>query len=118
MRIILTVAVLTLGGCDMGHLGNPVMWPRMAVGNAVENTTYNTRRKKVSNHVNAHQLEILADIGVGGGASLTKAFDLARVSETNRPSVLRRMQSDIAMYRPNTAQAREHLVIALMVNGQ
>ncbi len=117
MRIILGVMALVLGGCDMGHLGNPLMWPGMAVGNAVENTTYNARRKKVSDHVNAHQFEILTDIGVGGGPALGKAFDLARVPEENRAQVLRNFQKDIAMYRPNTAKAREQLVIALMVNG-
>ncbi|WP_428540125.1 hypothetical protein [Profundibacter sp.] len=118
MRIILTVAVLALGGCDMGHLGNPLMWPGMAVGSAVENTTYNARRKKVSDHVNAHQFEILTDIGVGGGPALDKAFDLARIQTTNRAQVLRTLQKEIAMYRPNTAEAREQLVIALMVNGR
>ncbi len=118
MRIILTVAVLALGGCDMGHLGNPLMWPGMAVGNAVDNAGYNARRKRVSDHVAAHQLEILTDIGTGGGPTLSKAFDLAQVHRSNRPQVLRSMQKDIAMYRPNTAEAREQLVIALMVNGR
>ena len=117
MRIILGVMALALGGCDMGHLGNPLMWPGMAVGNAVENTAYNARRMKVSDHVNAHQFEILTDIGVGGGPALGKAFDLARIRKTNRPQVLRDLQKEIAMYRPNTDEAREQLVIALMVNG-
>jgi len=118
MRIILAVMVLALSGCDMGHLGNPLMWPGMAVGNAVDNAGYNARRKRVSDHVNTHQLEILTDIGVGGGASLTKAFDLARVHETNRPAVLRTMKNEMSMYRPNTAEAREQLVIVFMINGR
>ncbi len=118
MRIILTVAILALGGCDMGHLGNPLMWPGMAIGNAVGNSTYNARRKKVSDHVNTHQFEILTDIGVGGGPALDKAFDLAGVHKSSRAQVLRTFQKDIAMFRPNTAEAREQLVIALMVNGR
>ena len=118
MRIILAAMVLALGGCDMGHLGNPLMWPGMAVGNAVENAGYNARRKRVSGHVEAHQFEIISDIAVGGGPSLSKAFDLAQVVNQARPEVRGILKQEIAKFRPNTKEAREQLVIVLMVHGR
>jgi hypothetical protein len=117
MRIIWLGLVLALGGCDMGHLGNPVMWPGMVVGGGIENASYNARRKRVSGHIMAHQAEILADIRAGGGPALTTGADLARVPDAVRPEMIRIMQSDIAKFTPDTAQAREQLVVWFMVHG-
>ncbi len=110
--------VLALGGCDMGHLGNPVIWPGMAVGNGIENASYNARRTRVSGHIKAYQGRILADIGAGGGPALTTGADLARVPVAVRPEMIRIMQGDIAKFTPDTPQAREQLVVWFMVHGK
>lgn len=117
MRIIWLGLVLALGGCDMGHLGNPVMWPGMVVGRGIENATYNARRARVSEHVETHQSDILADIRAGGGPALTTGADLARVPPMARPEMIRVMQSDIAKFTPDTPQAREQLMVWFMVHG-
>ena len=117
MRIIWLGLVLALGGCDMGHLGNPVMWPGMVVGGGIENASYNARRAQVANHVDAHQGAILGDIRAGGGPALTTAADLARVPVAVRPEMTRIMQSDITKFTPDTLPAREQLVIWFMVHG-
>ena len=115
--------VLTLGlaGCDMGHLGNPLMWPVEAVGNGLDNATYNARRTQVEKHVALNQATILTDIrsGTNGnyGTALKTAMDLARVPEVSRPQLLDILKTDIAKFTPNTPQAREQLVVWFMVNG-
>jgi len=118
MRIFYLISILALSACDMGHLGNPVMWPAMAAGNAVENATYNARRGKVEKHVASHQAEIVTDIRNGGGPALTKGADLARVPPSARPEMLRIFKQDIAKFSPNTEQGRELLVIWFMVHGK
>lgn len=110
--------VLALAGCDMGHLGNPVMWPGMVVGSGIENATYGARRKKVETHVATNQGEILTDIRSDGGPALTTGMDLARVPSADRPKLLRVLKEDIAKFTPGTPQAREQLVVWLMVHGR
>jgi len=118
MRVLGMAMVLALSGCDMGHLGNPAMWPGMAVGSSVENATYNARRKKVAAHVTAHQQDILDDIRAGGGSNLNTGMDLARVPTQTRPELLRTLKADINKFSPDTPQARENLVVWLMVHGR
>ncbi|HHI70900.1 MAG TPA: hypothetical protein ENJ91_07840 [Rhodobacteraceae bacterium] len=109
--------IILLAGCDMGHLGNPLLWPVGAVSTTVENASYGAKRKKVENYVAAHQFEMISDIAVGGGPAISKGMDLAGIPQARRPEFLPILKEDIAMFRPNTPEAREKLVIALMVHG-
>ena len=118
MRPIGLMMILMLGACDMGHLGNPVMWPGMVVGGGLENASYNARRGKVKAHVNAHHSDILADIQRGGGPALSTGADLARVPKAARAEMLRMLKQDYAKFSPDTDQAREMLIIWLMVHGK
>lgn len=117
MRLFGFAMILLLSGCDMGHLGNPLLWPSNAVSTGIENATYNARRKKVESHVAAHQTEIIADIRSNGGPALTKGMDLAQVSPKDRPAFLRILKQDITKFTPNTDQARKQLVVWFMVHG-
>lgn len=117
MRLIALGFMLGLAACDMGHLGNPLGWPGSAVGNGIENASYAARRKHVTTHVAAHYSGIITDIKIGGGPALTQAADLAGVAATNRPELLRSLQNDHAKFTPDTPEARERLVIWLMVHG-
>ena len=118
MRIFFLGLVMLLSACDMGHLGNPVMWPGMVVGGGLENAGYNARRGKVKAHVNAHHSDILADIQRGGGPALSEGADLARVPKAARAEMLRVLKQDYIKFSPDTDQAREMLVIWLMVHGK
>lgn len=117
MRLIAICLMLGLAACDMGHLGNPLIWPVAAVGNGVENARYGARRKQVLRHVTAQHGAIITDIAAGGGPALTIAADLAGVSEQHRPELRASLQHDIAKFTPNTAETRELLVVWLMVHG-
>ena len=117
MRAICFGLVLGLAGCEAGHLGNPVMWPGMAIGAGIENTNYDVRRKKVETYVTAHQVDILDDIRVGRGPALTTVMNLARIPDSGRPELLQILINDIAKFTPKTPQAREQLVVWLMVHG-
>ena len=116
MRLLFLLP-LALAACDMGHLGNPLLLPIGAVTTAVGNAGYEARRNKLSDYVNAHHNDILADIQAGNGPALTHALDLAKVHPSARADLLARLQKDFAMYRDNTAEARENLVVTLMVHG-
>lgn len=118
MRIFFLGLVMLLSACDMGHLGNPVMWPGMVVGGGLENASYNARRGKVKAHVNAHHSDILTDIQNNGGPALSTGADLARVPKAARAEMLRMLKQDYAKFSPDTDQAREMLIIWLMVHGK
>lgn len=108
---------LGLAACDMGHLGNPLIWPVAVVGSGVENAHYGARRKQVSRHVAAHHAAMITDIVAGGGPALTIAADLAGISKQRRPELVASLQRDIAKFTPNAAKPRELLVVWLMVHG-
>ena len=118
MRSIGLVMVLVLGACDMGHLGNPVMWPGMIVGGAIENASYDARRKRVSDHVAANYNALIADIRAGGGPTLTKAADLAIVHPTARATMRQDLRNDLGKFTPDSPAARENLVVWIMVHGR
>ena len=101
----------------MGHLGNPLLLPIGAVTTAVGNAGYEARRNKVSDYVSAHHRDILVDIQAGNGPALTTALDLAKVHPKARAELLALLKKDFAMYKDNTADARENLVVTLMVHG-
>lgn len=117
MRVIGLGMILSLAACDMGHLGNPVMWPGMAVGSGIENASYNARRRQVRDHLALHYHEVMTDIRSGGGAAMTLAADLARVPPNARPELIRALKTDIAKFTPDTPAARERLLVWFMVRG-
>lgn len=116
MRFLILLP-FALAGCDMGHLGNPLLLPVTAVTTAVGNASYDARRQKVSDYVYAHHRDILADIQAGNGPALTAALKLAKVPPKARPELLARLKQDFAMYKDDTPDARENLVVTLMVHG-
>ena len=118
MRLIGLTLLLALGGCDMGHLGSPVIWPEMLVGSGIENASYKARRRQVSGQVAVQYEAILADILAGGGPALTRTADLARVPPAQRPALIRIMQSDMDKFTPDTPEARTRLVVWFMVHGE
>lgn len=110
---VILIALLAACGDDASHLPNPVSWPVLALGNAVDNGLYDARRARVSAHVQAHHGEILEQIGAGGGPQLGRAMELAGVAQGERAGLVRRLGGEIAMYRNDP----EALVIAFMVYG-
>jgi len=57
---------------------------------------------------------ILADIQSGGGASLTRVFDLAGVPEQDRATRAFQLNNDIGLYAQNPGA----LITTLLVYGQ
>lgn len=117
MRLIALAMILGLSACDMGHLGNPVTWPGMAVSNGLQNASYNARRRLVKDHIATHYLEVLNDIRSGGGPALTLGADLAGVPDKGRHTLMRALKTDIAKFTPDTPAARERLLIWFMVHS-
>jgi len=83
----------------------------------MEDASYNARRQKLQDHVKQQYGAVLRDIRNGDGPALTIGADLARVPTKDRPALIRTLQADIAKFIPNTAAARERLVVWFMVHG-
>lgn len=113
MRSVAFVFLMVLSACSNGanHIGNPVLLPIRALGAASSNAAYNQTRGQVEVFVKTNHPALIADLRAGGGATLTQAFDLARVpAQTRAPHTLQ-MQSDIALYASNL----DATVVAIMV---
>ncbi|MBU2982407.1 hypothetical protein KO498_11365 [Lentibacter algarum] len=113
-RISLGVtALLMLASCDAGHLGNPLLLPVSGLTTGIENASYNTRRKKVSDYVLMHHAALMQEALASGGPHLTEAYALARVAPARHAVLTKRIATDQALYR----QDAEALTVALMVHG-
>lgn len=106
---------IALAACttEARHIPNPLLLPGQAVSAAASNAAYGARRNRVKSHVTAHHATLMAEIDAGGGPHLSRAMHLARVPRDKRPSLIRRLQADRALYRADP----EALTIALMVHG-
>lgn len=112
MRIALPALIL-LTACtgEANHLGNPLLLPLGGLATATENAVYGARRGEVEVFVKTNHPALIADLRAGGGPTLTRAFDIARVPADVRPVHTLKMQGDLPLYQTNL----EALVVAIMV---
>ena len=77
---------ILISGCsnDASHLPSPFELPGAILSSAIENATYNTKRKNVEAYVGKHYLAIRDDAYQGGGKTLEGAFDAAGLRGSNR----------------------------------
>ena len=108
---------LFCAACSTGeasHLpANPLLFPVYGASTALENASYNAKRRKVKDHVVAHHAALLSEIEGQRGPQLTQAYQLADIPAPVQPELYRRLRADIAQYRASP----EALVVALMVHG-
>ena len=114
MRLsILALACLAACSTAPNHLGNPLMLPVNGITTAVDNAGYATRRGQVEVFVKTNHPDILSQIAAGGGASVTRAMDLAGIPDADRPARLIQLRADLPLYQAAPAA----LITALMVYG-
>ncbi|WP_371224349.1 hypothetical protein [Roseovarius sp. 2305UL8-3] len=110
-------ATLICAGCGNGeasHLpANPLLLPVYGASAALENASYNAKRRKVEKHVINHHTALLGEIETQPGPALAQAYLLADVPAPVQAVLLDRLREDIAQYRASP----EALVVALMVHG-
>ncbi|PIE12185.1 MAG: hypothetical protein CSA70_10610 [Rhodobacterales bacterium] len=111
--LIPVATLVALGGCDTGHLPNPVLLPVHAVTNGIQNANYTARRKRVATYVKANHGAIIAELRGRGGPHATQAADLARVPPSKRPAMYKTLSQDIRLYETEP----EPLIVAFMVHG-
>jgi hypothetical protein len=113
MRKLTLVFLCLVAGCtnDANHIGNPLMLPVRAIGNATSNAAYNQTRGQVEIFVKTNHPALIADIQRGGGSTLDQAFDIANFAPSVRATHTLRLQSDLALYNGNL----DALVVSLMV---
>ena len=117
MKFNILVLPFLLAGCDMGHLGNPLMWPAMAVGSAVENSVYSARRSKVKSHISANYPALVNEIKTTAGPVFTKTARLAGVPKERIPSLYTDLKSDIGRLTSDIPTNIEQLTVTFMVYG-
>ncbi|WP_139229830.1 hypothetical protein [Litoreibacter janthinus] len=91
---------------------NPVFLPAYAVGNAVQNAHYNSRRKRVKTYVTTNFETLRRDIQNGSGPALLESYALARVPNAKHADL-----SAILARDPNLSNDPEALTVSLMVHG-
>ncbi|KPP91122.1 MAG: hypothetical protein HLUCCA08_14380 [Rhodobacteraceae bacterium HLUCCA08] len=114
-RIFVTFCTLALAGCtgQANHLGNPLLWPFRAAATGLDNAAYSDRRGQVEILVKQTHPALIEEIRQGGGPTLTRAQDLARVPPGARALHVVQLQSDRALH----AASPDALVVAIMVAG-
>ncbi|MBU2993361.1 hypothetical protein Q4555_00790 [Octadecabacter sp. 1_MG-2023] len=113
MRKIAYIFLILLSACstEANHIGNPLLLPIHALGNAASNAAYGQRRGQVEVFVKTNHPALIADLQAGGGTTLSQAFDIANVPVSTRAPHTLQMQSDLALYSNNL----DALVVAIMV---
>lgn len=112
----LLLSAVLLPACSTGpnHIGNPLTWPVRGVIHGVNEASYQARRARLSNYVNANITQIHADIIAMGGATLTEAMQIADISPEKQPHVTAELASDPALYVQDDI---EPIVVTLMVHS-
>lgn len=113
MRAVFLCLCLTGCGSQANHLGHPLSWPVALPVSAFDNAIYGARRARVSNLVAAEHRALVSQIRADGGATLSHAYDLARIPKETRPAVTAQLRDDVRLYDRDP----EALVVALMVLG-
>lgn len=116
MRQVFLFGLITVvSGCSnqANHVGNPLLLPISAIGNGIENAAYQQRRGQVEVIVKSNFPDILDEISIGSGDTLTSAMNAANIRGEERPARILQMQGDLMLYQNNP----EALVVALMVYG-
>jgi len=111
MRLIPLPALMMLAACT-GQTNN-LAWPGLGVGNGIQNIVYDDRRGGVEVFVKTNHAALIREIRAGGGPTLSRAMDAARIAHAARPAATLRFQSDLALYN----RSPDALVTALMVHG-
>lgn len=113
---ILAIGIL-LGGCDMGHLGNPLMWPVNAVGSAVENSVYSARRNRVKTYISTHYSALILELKATAGPIFLETARLAGVPQSRIAKLYDESRSDLTRLTADIAQNVEKLTVTYMVYG-
>lgn len=93
--------------------GSVLNWPARALGMGPGGADYQQRRGAVEVLVKSSFPTILTEIETGGGPTLTRAMDAARVPIQDRPTRIIQLQSDFGLYEVNP----NALISALMLYG-
>lgn len=115
MRLLPLIPLALMAGCssDANHIGNPLLLPINGLTTLFENAAYDERRGKVEVLVKSNWPAIVAEIDAGGGPTLTKAMEAARIPASDHPARITQLQGDRAIYANNPGA----LVVSLMVYG-
>ncbi|WP_224815873.1 hypothetical protein [Hasllibacter sp. MH4015] len=89
MRLLLALPLLLLPACDAGHLGNPLLLPITGLATAVENTSFNAHRARVSDLLAANQPAVMAEALSTPGPALAALYQTAQIPPASQPAILR-----------------------------
>ncbi len=92
--------VLSLTACsrEANHLPSILELPGAVIGSAVENTVYNSRRKKVEAYIAKHYLAIRQDVAQQSGPALEGALESAGLTALQRADAKQDLINNQALY--------------------
>ncbi len=120
MKYLLSLFSLGLISCTSGpsHIPPLHQIPGAAIGSAIENTRYKSRRNKVKASIAPHLDFILTEADRGGGSTFSISCQVARVSPPKCAELARQISQDAHIYRVGSFDERvEKLTVAFMVYG-
>ena len=120
MKRVILITAFGLSACGTGPSHIPPLHkiPGAAIGSAIENSRYKTRRNKVKASIAPHLDFILTEADRGGGVTFDMSCKVARVSPDKCLELARQISQDAHIYRVGTIEERiEKLTVAFMVYG-
>lgn len=120
MKAAPLIALLSLTACKSGpsHIPPLHQIPGAAIGSAIENNRYKSRRNKVKASLAPHIDFILNEADRGGGPTLNGSCRVAKVSPPKCAELTRQISQDTHIYQTGSYDERlEKLTLAFMVFG-
>lgn len=120
MKYARLIALTCLTACSSrtSHIPPLHQIPGAAIGSAIENTRYSSRRNKVKASLAPHLDFILSEADRGGGPTFDMSCQTARVSPPKCAELARQISQDAHIYRSGSyAERLEKLTVAFMVYG-
>ena len=120
MKIALLFCLLLLASCTQtSHVPAPWQLPGAAVGTAIDNAMYGSRRNKVKTFIQNNYASLKADVTADQGETLSELFKIANV-KSKQTELLKELQNPESAYVVNASlseEGLEKLTVAVMVHS-
>jgi hypothetical protein len=112
----LTLCLILLGctNPNANHIGTPLLLPVGVLTTGIQNAGYNARRSRVKSYIIANREQLLADVIVGKGPTLTNLMQIAKTPQGKQAALLTELRRGQTQY---FAKDPEPLVVAIMVHS-
>ena len=104
------ILLLTACSHEANHLPSLLELPGAVIGSALDNTVYNTKRKKVESYIAEHYLALRKDVAQQSGATLEGALNHAGLKGEQRHQAKQDLINHQALYFYNPEPVVDNLI--------